>query len=65
MGGSMAGGNANACAFVEVGTPGMAYDCYGVGLDGNIVTASVRALLSGANRLGAVARSEFPLRAAG
>ncbi|HKB58514.1 MAG TPA: 2-isopropylmalate synthase, partial [Gallionellaceae bacterium] len=65
VGGSTAGGNANACAFVEVATPGIAKECYGVGMDGNIVTASIKALLSGANRLGAGARSEFPLRAAG
>jgi 2-isopropylmalate synthase len=26
-------------------------DCYGVGMDANIVTASIRALLSGVDRL--------------
>jgi 2-isopropylmalate synthase len=27
-------------------------ECYGVGIDGNIVTASLKALVSGVNRLG-------------
>jgi 2-isopropylmalate synthase len=29
-------------------------ECYGVGVDSNIVTASIKALLSGVNRLGAI-----------
>lgn len=46
------GGNAKACAFVEL-TPedGSRGDRYGVGIDGNIVTASIRAIVSGVNRL--------------
>jgi 2-isopropylmalate synthase len=45
-------GNARACAFMEIaGKEGGA--CYGVGVDSNIVTASIKALLSGVNRLGA------------
>ncbi|HXE40217.1 MAG TPA: alpha-isopropylmalate synthase regulatory domain-containing protein, partial [Azonexus sp.] len=45
-------GNARACAFMEIaGKSGG--ECYGVGIDGNIVTASIKALLSGINRLGA------------
>ncbi|MFN3988307.1 MAG: 2-isopropylmalate synthase [Rhodocyclaceae bacterium] len=46
------GGNAQACAFMEL-TPedGSSGDCYGVGIDGNIVTASIKAILSGVNRL--------------
>jgi 2-isopropylmalate synthase len=44
-------GEARACAFVELAAPGHG-DCYGVGLDGNIVTASIRAIVSGLNRLG-------------
>ena len=46
------GGNAQACAFLEL-TPedGSATDRYGVGVDGNIVTASIRAIVSGVNRL--------------
>ena len=42
-------GNARACAFMEVaGTGGGDY--YGVGIDANIVTASLKALISGINR---------------
>jgi 2-isopropylmalate synthase len=44
-------GEARACAFLELTTEGRG-DCYGVGLDGNIVTASIRAIVSGVNRLG-------------
>ncbi|NLF55619.1 MAG: 2-isopropylmalate synthase [Thauera phenolivorans] len=43
------GGNAQACAFIELGAQGG--ERYGVGIDGNIVTASIRALVSGVNRL--------------
>ena len=32
-------------------------ECYGIGLDANIVTASIQALLSGVNRLGAATRA--------
>ena len=45
------GGDAKACSFVEVTQNGSERECYGVGMDANIVTASIRALLSGANRL--------------
>ena len=45
------GGDAKACAFMEVTHNGSERDCYGVGLDANIVTASLKALLSGVNRL--------------
>jgi 2-isopropylmalate synthase len=41
-------GGARACAIVEVGTGGRA--TYGVGVDANIVTASLRALCSGVQR---------------
>ena len=44
-------GEARACAFLELTAEGRG-DCYGVGLDGNIVTASIRAIVSGVNRLG-------------
>lgn len=44
--------DAPACAFIEVTHVDGGAQCYGVGLDSNIVTASVKALLSGANRLG-------------
>jgi 2-isopropylmalate synthase len=43
-------GNARACAFMEIAGPGHG-ECYGVGVDSNIVTASIKALLSGVNRL--------------
>ncbi|WP_341647938.1 2-isopropylmalate synthase [Thauera humireducens] len=46
------GGNAQACAFLELTpTAGNGGDRYGVGIDGNIVTASIRAIISGVNRL--------------
>ena len=45
------GGDARACAFVEVAQNGGERECYGIGMDANIVTASIRALISGANRL--------------
>jgi 2-isopropylmalate synthase len=56
-------GNARACAFMEIaGKDGG--ECYGVGMDGNIVTASIKALISGINRLGAVQAREELHRAA-
>jgi 2-isopropylmalate synthase len=45
-------GNARACAFMEIAGKNSG-ECYGVGVDSNIVTASLKALLSGANRLAA------------
>jgi len=47
------GSNAQACAFIEVTAPGVTGDRYGVGIDANIVTASIKALISGVNRLNA------------
>ena len=48
--------NAQACAFMELasGQAGIqgGRECYGVGIDTNIVTASIKALISGINRLG-------------
>lgn len=44
--------NAQACAFMEVVAQGESTERYGVGLDTNIVTASVRALISAVQRLG-------------
>ncbi|MDR3087349.1 MAG: 2-isopropylmalate synthase [Azoarcus sp.] len=48
------GADARACAFLELAVAGGAAgsERYGVGLDENIVTASIRALVSGVNRLG-------------
>jgi len=54
------GGDAKACAFMEVTQNGSERECYGVGMDANIVTASIKALMSGVNRLcsnGAVAKT--------
>ncbi len=51
MGSSQEGGDARACAIVEVARPGTGRECFGVGMDGNIVTASIKALLSGVARL--------------
>ena len=49
MGSSADGGNARACAFVEVVQAG-GRECFGVGIDANIVTASIKALTSAASR---------------
>ncbi len=46
-------GNARACAFLElVHSKGAGVERFGVGMDTNIVTASINALISGVNRLG-------------
>ena len=42
------GGDARACAFVEIAT--QRSEGYGVGVDENIVTASIRAIVSAINR---------------
>ncbi len=52
IGGSIIGGDAQACAFIEVATANGRRAGYGVGMDSNIVTASIKALLNGMNRLG-------------
>ena len=49
-------GNAQACAFIERIHAAGADERYGVGIDGNIVTASIKALVSGVNRLEIVGR---------
>ena len=51
------GGDAKACAFMEVMQNGGEMECYGVGMDANIVTASIKALMSGINRLGVSAEA--------
>ena len=58
IGASSDGGEARACAFLELARPGER-ECYGVGIDANIVTASIRALI------GAVNRMDRPAAAAG
>lgn len=45
------GEDAKACAFMEVMLAGGDREYYGVGMDANIVTASIRALISGVDRL--------------
>lgn len=50
------GGKSRASAFIEViggqaANAGQSPECFGVGMDANIVTASIRALCSGVNRL--------------
>jgi len=45
-------GDAQACAFLELAAEGNPAERFGVGLDGNIITASLQALISGVNRLG-------------
>jgi 2-isopropylmalate synthase len=64
MGSSVVGGEARACAFLEVTRPGSGRECYGVGMDANIVTASIKALVSGVNRLGEDAFAASQSRAA-
>ena len=43
--------DAQACAFMEIRSSATANECYGAGVDTNIVTASIKALLSAVNRL--------------
>ena len=56
-------GNARACAFMEIACPGQG-ECYGVGVDSNIVTASIKALLSGVNRQFGNQRTALQVQAA-
>ncbi|MDR3369212.1 2-isopropylmalate synthase [Rhodoferax sp.] len=49
---SINAGDAQACAFLELVSAAGGPERFGVGMDTNIVTASVKALLSGVNRLG-------------
>ena len=50
-------GNAQACAFMEIAGSGNG-EFYGIGIDGNIVTASIKALVSGINRMGIVRQAQ-------
>ncbi len=58
------GSDAQACAFLELARAGSASECYGVGVDANIVTASIRALVNGVNRLAASSPADGETRAA-
>lgn len=53
MNGSVKGADANACAFIEVSQVDRSNpkEFYGVGIDSNIVTASIKALVSGIHRM--------------
>jgi len=48
---SREGGNACACAFIEIIPSNGGGETFGAGVDANIVTASIKALLSGVNRM--------------
>ncbi len=63
MSSSRSGGDAKACAFVEVVPPNTGAECYGVGIDENIVTASIKALISSVNRLQSHAQAKTTLLA--
>jgi 2-isopropylmalate synthase len=52
MSASASAGNAKACAFVELAPIGQTTTVYGVGIDENIITASLKAIISSLNRLG-------------
>jgi len=47
------GGDSQACAFMEMACRHSRNERFGVGVDANIVTASIKALISGLNRLAA------------
>ena len=64
LGASADGGDARACAFVEVAHPGGRQECFGVGIDANLVTASIKALASAAARLRARGPGVMDSRAA-
>ena len=52
MAASNEAGEARACAFMEMTDAAGGGACYGVGVDANIVTASIKALVSGIDRIG-------------
>jgi 2-isopropylmalate synthase len=55
IGAAQQGADGRACAFIELAAVRSKRECHGAGIDTNIVTASLRALVSGINRLGAEA----------
>ena len=57
-------GDAQACAFLELVSMGGGLERFGVGMDTNIVTASIQALISGVNRLGLVPAGALVAQAA-
>jgi 2-isopropylmalate synthase len=64
MSASSEAGDARACAFMEVANAEGGAGCYGVGLDSNIVTASIRALVSGINRAESSLQRSIQMQAA-
>ena len=64
IGASRDGGDARACAFLELAEPHSRGEVYGVGIDDNIVTASIKALISGLDRLEVFAGTGAQARAA-
>ena len=53
----MTGLDVDTCAIVEMAASGRG-ETFGVGIDSNIVTASLKAIISGINRLGLAGRAE-------
>ena len=64
VGASGEAGDAKACAFMELARSKGGAECYGVGLDTNIVTASIKALVSGINRLAETRKEAVQAKAA-
>jgi 2-isopropylmalate synthase len=64
LGPSGEGGNARACALIELADQQGEAEVFGAGIDGNIVTASLKALFSGINRLAALHPRQPAFRAA-
>jgi 2-isopropylmalate synthase len=64
IGASTEAGDAQACAFIELRQAGGNSEYYGVGIDGNIITASIKALVSGVNRMGVGVQSAAQQQAA-
>ena len=60
------GSNASACAFIEIAQAdgGASVELYGVGLDTNILTASIKAIVSAANRSAAAISGKASRQAA-
>jgi len=64
MSASREAGNALACAFIELTPSEGGGECYGAGVDANIVTASIKALRSGVNRMQSALRDDHRQEAA-
>jgi 2-isopropylmalate synthase len=61
---SQEAGDAQACAFLELTSAEGGQERYGVGMDTNIVTASIKALVGGVNRLGLAPQLPIAAKAA-